>query len=47
MSALGYISIEDPTWDRDYGAVGAILVGPDGKLYAGTGPCEETTAGEK
>ena len=47
MSALGYIPIENPTWDKEYGAVGAILVGPDGKLYAGTGPREETTAGGK
>lgn len=47
MSALGYTPIEDPAWDKDYGAVGAILVGPDGKLYAGADPREETTAGGK
>jgi gamma-glutamyltranspeptidase/glutathione hydrolase len=47
MSALGYLPEEDPTWDKDFGAVGAILIGPDGKLYAGADPREETTAGGK
>jgi gamma-glutamyltranspeptidase/glutathione hydrolase len=44
LSALGYIPQEDPAWDKDFGAVGAILIGPDGKLYAGADPREETTA---
>jgi gamma-glutamyltranspeptidase/glutathione hydrolase len=47
MSALSYLPEEAPTWDKDFGAVGAILVGPDGKLYAGADPREETTAGGK
>ena len=45
LSALGYLPEEDPAWDKDFGAVGAILIGPDGKLYAGADPREETTAG--
>ncbi len=44
LKALGYIPIEDPVWDKYYGAVGAILRGPDGKLYAAADPREETTA---
>ncbi len=47
LTALGYLPGEDPAWDKDYGAVGAILIGPDGKLYAGADPREETTAGGK
>jgi gamma-glutamyltranspeptidase/glutathione hydrolase len=47
LSALGYLPEEDPVWDKDFGAVGAILIGPDGKLYAGSDPREETTAGGK
>lgn len=47
LRALGYFPQEDPTWDKDYGAVGAILLGPDGKLYAAADPREETTAGGK
>jgi len=47
MSALGYLPEEDPAWDKDFGAVGAILIGTDGKLYAGSDPREETTAGGK
>jgi gamma-glutamyltranspeptidase/glutathione hydrolase len=45
LTALGYHVIEDPDWDKDFGAVGAILRGPDGLLYAGSDPREETTAG--
>lgn len=41
----GYTVIEDPKWDKDFGAVGAILVGEDGRLYAGADPREETWAG--
>jgi gamma-glutamyltranspeptidase/glutathione hydrolase len=44
LSAMGYVPSEDPAWDKDFGAVGAILIGPDGKLYAGADPREETTA---
>ena len=44
LAALGYVPQEDPAWDKDFGAVGAILIGSDGKLYAGTDPREETTA---
>ena len=44
LTALGYVPQEDPPWDKDFGAVGAILIGPDGKLYAGADPREETTA---
>lgn len=44
LKALGYVPQEDPAWDKDFGAVGAILRGPDGKLYAAADPREETTA---
>lgn len=44
LKALGYAPQEDPAWDKDFGAVGAILLGPDGKLYAGADPREETLA---
>ncbi len=47
LTALGYIVEEDPVWDKDFGAVGAILIGPDGRLYAGADPREETTAAGK
>jgi gamma-glutamyltranspeptidase/glutathione hydrolase len=47
LTAFGYLPIEDPAWDKDFGAVGAILLGPHGKLYAGADPREETTAGGK
>ncbi len=47
LSAMGYVVQEDPIWDKDFGAVGAILVGPDGRLYAGADPREETTAAGK
>jgi gamma-glutamyltranspeptidase / glutathione hydrolase len=45
LKALGYTPDEDPRWDKDYGAVGAIMRGADGKLYTGADPREETTAG--
>lgn len=47
LRALGYVPQEDPAWDKDYGAVGAILLGPDGRLYTGADPREETTAAGK
>lgn len=40
----GYTVIESPNWDKDFGAVGAILKGPDGTLTAAADPREETTA---
>ena len=45
MKALGYIPDRDPKWDKDYGAVGAIVREADGTLSAGADPREETTAG--
>ena len=47
LAALGYLPEEDPKWDKDFGAVGAIIPGPDGTLLAGSDPREETTAGGK
>lgn len=47
LRALGYTPQEDPAWDKDFGAVGAILKGPDGRLYTGADPREETTAAGK
>ena len=44
LKSLGYIPEEDPAWDKDFGAVGAILAGPGGTLYAAADPREETTA---
>jgi gamma-glutamyltranspeptidase/glutathione hydrolase len=44
LAALGYHVEKDPKWDKDYGAVGAIAFGNDGRLYAGADPREETTA---
>lgn len=44
LAGLGYVPKEDPAWDKEFGAVGAILIGPDGKLYTGADPREETTA---
>jgi len=45
LKALGYLPEEAPAWDKDFGAVGAILRGADGSLYAGADPREETSAG--
>jgi gamma-glutamyltranspeptidase/glutathione hydrolase len=44
LKALGYTPDEDPKWDKDFGAVGAIVIGPDGELLAGADPREETTS---
>jgi gamma-glutamyltranspeptidase/glutathione hydrolase len=44
LTALGYTPEEDPKWDKDFGAVGAIVVGENGELLAGADPREETTA---
>jgi gamma-glutamyltranspeptidase/glutathione hydrolase len=44
LKALGYTPEEDPKWDKDFGAVGAIMVGENGKLLAAADPREETTA---
>ncbi len=44
LSTLGYTPEEDPKWDKDFGAVGAIVIGEDGELLAGADPREETTA---
>ena len=44
LAERGYRVLEDPQWDKDFGAVGGILRGDDGKLLAGADPREETTA---
>ncbi|HET9910671.1 MAG TPA: gamma-glutamyltransferase, partial [Anaerolineales bacterium] len=44
LKALGYTPEEDPKWDKDFGAVGAIMIGENGELLAGADPREETTA---
>jgi gamma-glutamyltranspeptidase/glutathione hydrolase len=44
LAALGYTPEEDPKWDKDFGAVGAIVIGENGELLAGADPREETTA---
>lgn len=45
LQNIGYTTERDPDWDKDYGAVGAILIGADGHIYAGADPREETLAG--
>ena len=47
LETLGYTVEEDNNWNKDYGAVGAILVNEDGTINAGSDPREETTAGGK
>ncbi len=47
LQQIGYTLEKDPDWDKDYGAVGAILIGADGRIYAGADPREETLAGGK
>ncbi len=44
LKSLGYDVSEDPKWDKDFGAVGAIIRNADGELLAGADPREETTA---
>ncbi len=43
LEALAYTLIRDTAWNYDFGGVGAILRGPDGRLYAGADPRWETT----
>lgn len=45
LTALGYTTLENPAWDKDFGAVGAIMLGAEGQLEAGADPREETTSG--
>jgi gamma-glutamyltranspeptidase / glutathione hydrolase len=45
LVALGYVPDKDPAWDKDYGAVGAIVRNGNGSLSVGADPREETTAG--
>jgi gamma-glutamyltranspeptidase/glutathione hydrolase len=44
LTSLGYTPEEDPKWDKDFGAVGAIVIGESGALLAGADPREETTS---
>ena len=44
LKALGYTPEENPKWDKDFGAVGAIMIGKNGELLAGADPREETTS---
>jgi gamma-glutamyltranspeptidase/glutathione hydrolase len=44
LKTLGYTPEESPKWDKDFGAVGAIMIGENGELLAGADPREETTA---
>jgi gamma-glutamyltranspeptidase / glutathione hydrolase len=44
LKALGYTPEESPKWDKDFGAVGAIMVGENDELLAAADPREETTA---
>jgi gamma-glutamyltranspeptidase / glutathione hydrolase len=41
---LGYELVADKAWNKDFGAVGALLVGDDGRIAAGADPREETWA---
>ena len=43
LAAMGYVVERAPKWDKDFGAVGAI-VSNGGRLLAGADPREETTA---
>jgi len=47
LKHLGYTVEEDNKWNKDYGAVGAILIDENGVINAGSDPREETTAGGK
>jgi len=44
LAEYGYTVQEDTMWNKDFGAVGAILLNPDGTIYAASDPREETTA---
>ena len=44
LAQLGYKVLQDPDWDKDFGAVGGILRNDDGTLLVGADPREETTA---
>jgi gamma-glutamyltranspeptidase/glutathione hydrolase len=44
LKSLGYTPEEDPKWDKDFGAVGAIMIGENGELLAGADPREEATS---
>jgi gamma-glutamyltranspeptidase/glutathione hydrolase len=44
LQARGYTLVRDTVWNFDFGGVGAILHGADGKLYAAADPRWETWA---
>ncbi len=44
LQALGYRAIENSKWDKDFGAVGAIVKDSAGRITAAADPREETTA---
>jgi gamma-glutamyltranspeptidase/glutathione hydrolase len=44
LQTLGYTLVRDTAWNYDFGGVGAILRGTDGRLYAGADPRWETWA---
>jgi gamma-glutamyltranspeptidase/glutathione hydrolase len=44
LEALGYTLVRDTAWNYDFGGVGAILRGTDGRLYASADPRWETWA---
>ncbi len=47
LQKLGYRCIEDTKWNMDFGGVGAIILGDDGKITAGADPRWETKADGK
>jgi len=44
LQSLGYKLVRDSKWNYDFGGVGAILRGSDGRLYAAADPRWETSA---
>ncbi|MBN1241256.1 MAG: gamma-glutamyltransferase [Spirochaetales bacterium] len=44
LRALGYETVGDPDWHKDYGAVGAIMSDGSGGFIAAADPREETSA---
>jgi gamma-glutamyltranspeptidase/glutathione hydrolase len=44
LEELGYVLVRDSAWNFDFGGVGAILRGADGRLYAAADPRWETWA---